>query len=497
MFVGAEQFNQDIENWDVSSVSDMRSMFSGAKFFNQALGEWDVGSVTDMVAMFSRAYDFNHAIGNWDVSSVTNMAFMFNDAEDFNQAIGNWDVSSVTSMYYMFRDADNFNQTIGEWDVSSVTDMGSMFYKADAFNQNIGEWDISSLVDASYMLDYSGISTANFDNLLAGWSTDSSGVDGDGIDDIPLNLTLGAAGLTYTDQAAFDRLVNVYGWTIEGATFDTAAEAVLAEVLEDSASTGGSSNANGVAVTDDQLTLVAERVLAGSNIMEARYQAAIQAETGFSNLPTTAEVQAIIDAENADLSYLIGRGSFDEGFIVDWDVSSVTNMAGMFHTSEAFNQDIGDWDVGSVTDMSWMFYGAQRFNQDIGDWDVSSVTDMSGMFYAPEQITDFDQDIGNWDVSSVADMSLMFASAQQFDQDIGDWDITSLEDASGMLSGSGMSAANFDYLLAGWSTDSSGVEGDGIDDIPTGVSLGAVGLSYTNQEAYDRLVDDYGWTIVL
>ena len=522
MFNVAKEFNQALGDWDVSSVTDMSYMFALAENFNQAIGEWDVGSVKTMARMFYRAEKFNQDIGDWDVSSVIDMSFMFWEAADFDQEIGDWDVSSVTNMEGIFAYTDIFNQDIGEWNVSSVTDMSYMFYFARSFNQsigdwnvgsvsdmtnlfyfaedfdqNIGDWDISSLENATNMLNYSGMSTANFDYLLGGWSTDSSGIDGDGIDDIPLGVTLGAVGLSYTNQEAYDRLVDDYGWTIEGATFDTAAEAVLAEVLEDSASTGGSSNANGVAVTDDQLTLVAERVLAGSDIMEARYQAAIQAETGFSNLPTTAEVQAIIDAENADLSYLIGRGSFDEGFIVDWDVSSVTNMAGMFHTSEEFNQDIGDWDVGSVTDMSWMFYGARRFNQDIGDWDVSSVTDMSGMFYAPEQITDFDQDIGNWDVSSVTNMSYMFLDARKFNQDIGDWDITSLGDASGMLSGSGMSTANFDYLLAGWSSDSSGVDGDGIDDIPLGVTLGAVGLSYTNHEAYDRLVDDYGWTIVL
>ncbi len=486
---------------------------------------WDVSKISSMKQMFWWAEKFNQDIGDWDVSSVYHMADMFNQANDFNQDIGDWDVSSVTDMAYMFFSADAFNQDIGDWDVSSVQDMRSMFESfspgESSFDQDIGDWDITSLTDATNMLDYSGMSTDNFDKLLAGWSTDRSGVKDDGIDDIPIGVTLGAKGLTYTDQDAFDRLVNEYGWTIGNATLLTA-DGVLAEILEDSDSTGGNNNTNGVAVTDVELAVVAERVLQGNGTMEARYQQAIQAETGFSNPPTIAEVQDIIDAENLDLSELFAGSitnpsDFNDPYVVDWDVSAVTDMSQMFQFTENFNRAIGSWDVSSVIDMSFMFQEADAFDQVISDWDVSSVTDMSGMFYGAG---DFDQAIGEWDVSSVTSMSFMFASAGAFnqdigdwdvssvttmskmfnfaggfDQDIGDWDITKLKDASDMLDYSGMSTANFDYLLAGWSTDSSPADDDGIDDIPFGVTLGAMGLQYTDQDAFDRLTVDYGWTI--
>ena len=74
------------------------------------------------------------------------------------------------------------------------------------------------------------------------------------------------------------------------------ATSALAEVLEDSASTGGANNTNSTAVTFSQLTDTGVTGLDSDNT--AAYQAAIASETGFSNPPTVAEVQAIIDTVN-------------------------------------------------------------------------------------------------------------------------------------------------------------------------------------------------------
>ena len=52
-FSAARRFNQDIANWNVSSVTNMQSMFYYAERFNKDIGNWDVSSVTDMQSMFS------------------------------------------------------------------------------------------------------------------------------------------------------------------------------------------------------------------------------------------------------------------------------------------------------------------------------------------------------------------------------------------------------------------------------------------------------------
>ena len=45
-----------------------------------------------------------------------------------------------------------------------------------------------------------------------------------------------------------------------------------------------------------------------------------------------------------------------------WDVSSVSNMNGMFRDAASFNSDISNWDVSSVTTMDGMFQNAASFN---------------------------------------------------------------------------------------------------------------------------------------
>ena len=104
---------------------------------------WNVSQVTDMSYMFDNAENFNQNIGGWNVSNVENMEFMFNNAKNFNQNIGGWNVSNVENMFCMFVNASNFNQDIRGWNVSKVTSMSSMFYLANNFNQDIGRWNVS------------------------------------------------------------------------------------------------------------------------------------------------------------------------------------------------------------------------------------------------------------------------------------------------------------------------------------------------------------------
>merc|ERR1740117_859558 len=73
--------------------------------------------------MFYEAREFNGDVSDWDVSSVTDMDVMFYEATEFNGDVSDWDVSSVTTMSWMFAYATEFNGDFSDWDVSSVTTM--------------------------------------------------------------------------------------------------------------------------------------------------------------------------------------------------------------------------------------------------------------------------------------------------------------------------------------------------------------------------------------
>lgn len=196
---------------DLSVVTDMSYMFYDASVFNGAIGNWDVSNVTNMNGMFSQATTFNGDLSNWDVSNVTQMFSMFSNATAFNADISNWNVSNVTGMSSMFSRASSFNQDISNWNISNVTNFTNFFYQATAFDQNLGNWDVSNVTNMSNMFLDTGLSIANYDALLNGWSTQT----------LNNNVPFDAGNSQYCNAViARENMINNFGWTItDGGRF--------------------------------------------------------------------------------------------------------------------------------------------------------------------------------------------------------------------------------------------------------------------------------------
>lgn len=131
------------------------------------------------------------------------------------------------------------------------------------------------------------------------------------------------------------------------------------------------------------------------------------------------------------------------------NLSSVTNMFGMFAYAETFNGDVnmGNWDVSNVTEMYGVFGGASSFNADISNWDVSKVKNMKLMF---SHAVSFNQNIGNWNVGKVENMDSMFRGALSFDQNLGNWNVSKVLNMKNMFKGVTLSVNNYDATLIGW-----------------------------------------------
>ena len=510
MFRGAISFNQPLNSWDVSSVTTMQSMFFGASVFNQPIGGWDVSSVTNLDNMFRAAIAFDQDLNDWNVGNVTTASGLFNSATSFNGDISSWNVGSLTNMTSLFNDAEAFNQNISNWNVSSATTMSSMFNDASSFNQNLGQWDVSAVTNMTAIFGNSGLSTANYDNILKGWSALT----------LQPNVTLGANGINFCNESTAHNILTgaPNNWAITDAgqeclpfittwktdnsgtsnddqitipTTGTGYDYTInwgdgnsdTNVSGDITHTYASAGTYTVEISGDfpriyfNNTGDKDKILTIEQWGDIDWTSMQSAFYGCSNLAIAAA-----DAPDLSNSNVSGIANFNMGLafkasgisadLNHWDVSNVFDMTQTFAEATNFNGDITSWDVSGATQTVEMFSGATLFNQPIGNWDVSNVQTMNSMFRESnfnQDISDWDvgqvsnfnlmfrdnavfnQDISGWDVSAATIMSSMFSGATEFDQDISAWNVANVQNFSAMF----FNASSFDQLLSGWNVGSA------------------------------------------
>jgi hypothetical protein len=111
----------------------------------------------------------------------------------------------------MFNNCVLFNQNLTNWHVGKVTSFSNMFVNADTFSQNLASWNLSGInVNTglnNFMLDATGLSTANYDSLLIAWNANKTSYRTD--------LSPNFGGSKYSSSAASARAALIaYGWTI-------------------------------------------------------------------------------------------------------------------------------------------------------------------------------------------------------------------------------------------------------------------------------------------
>lgn len=468
-FRGCSSLNSDgdWEDWDASTITNMVETFYDCVNFNGDVSGWSTSNVTNMVSLFLGCHIFDQDIGNWDVSKVTNMDLMFSSAYAFNQDITGWETGKVEKMFGTFKNADSFDYGLGNWDISSVTNM------QDIFNQN------------------DGMSVFSFDATLNGWNTDTSGTAGDGIDDIPSNIDMGSLALGHCSAGdAISNLTTNYGWTI---TSDFSYDCGF--TLQVTVPPGGSQ----FPIRTNPNYTYDFNVDWGNGLVTSNHTS--DAGVFYSNSTSEDQVFTIkvigtfpAAYYNNDLTYgpMITK-------IVSWGDIQWESFENAFYgcSNMTIDSDIRTPILTNTISLKNAFKGCTALTSDGGweNWDTSSITNMQATFNEAEN---FNGNISNWNTSNVTTMRDLFKDASTFDQSLANWDLTSLTDLSDIFNGaSGMSVANYDATIIGWGTDSSGTEGDGIDDIPDLIAMGtqtpklcqAVNTAISLENYYDWAID--------
>jgi surface protein len=308
---------------------------------------WDVSSVTDMQYMFSSAWSFNANISGWDVSSVTDMEYMFWGASAFNADISGWDTTSVARIGFMFWSASAFNTDISGWDVSSVEDMTGMFWQASAFNADISVWDVSSVTDGrNHDVCDACDPTCNcvtsngfyyvFEKATA-WTATFVRADGTASTDGPPNAwnkmetpsppppTPPPPAPPSPPSAPFANKADLQTAIYNCLSYDQTGVACCGVSYDPGCGDGPSTARCGAAGCDEMPSWDT------SSVTDMWYI-----------------FGGAVSAFNADIS--------------GWNTSSVTNMGYMFYGASAFNADISGWNTSSVTNMEYMFHGALGIN---------------------------------------------------------------------------------------------------------------------------------------
>lgn len=131
----------------------------------------NLNQVTDLSFTFSKSGVENIPnINNWDVSHVTDMSSLFQGLSKFNQSLSNWDVSQVTDMSFMFDGASTFNQPLNSWNVSQLKNNDYMFRGTTSFDQSLEDWDLKNYVGGVGIFYNSAFGCVNYSRTLHGWA---------------------------------------------------------------------------------------------------------------------------------------------------------------------------------------------------------------------------------------------------------------------------------------------------------------------------------------
>jgi surface protein len=167
----------NIEDWDVSQVTDMKQLFEGYNLDGIDLTKWDTARVTKMGSMFADTKNFNNNIfSSWKFQSCEYINSFLINSVDFNNGgerivIDNNKISNINSM---FSGCKNLNVSIS-FNLSALVNADNCFQGCSKLNNNIGIYESPKLESLVYFLE----DATNFDgNLQIEYTSNLRNIEG-------------------------------------------------------------------------------------------------------------------------------------------------------------------------------------------------------------------------------------------------------------------------------------------------------------------------------
>ena len=123
----------DIINWGIgfkfNNTLLPNGIFRGCANLNiTAVDSLDLSNINYIVNLFRSCSNlqFNNSINDWDISSIERIEACFYFCNSFNQPLNNWDTTNVQRMTFLFGNCFAFNQDISAWDFSGLNNVNGL-----------------------------------------------------------------------------------------------------------------------------------------------------------------------------------------------------------------------------------------------------------------------------------------------------------------------------------------------------------------------------------
>ena len=357
-----------VDKLNTSELTTMYYMFQNCSFLTYInSSSWDTSNVTDMCRTFNGCANLTELdVSGWDTSKVTTFDQMFRDCNKLATLdVSNWNTKSATNMSSMFANCTSLTSvnTTG-WDTSQITNIDKIFQDCRVITHidGLDTWDISSITDFSYM--FANCYALSDLTAVENWDMSNAKI----LDSMFARCNaIESFNLTKWDVSNVTNMRYMFGWARGPVSIDM---------------TGWDT----------------------SNVTNMYYM------FGFCNKLTEIKgLENFNTANVTNMQYMLTEYQATELDLSGWDVSSVTNMFGLFEG--CFNLqslNISGWDTSNVTNMSNIFTNCSSLTtiNGLSDLNTSSVTGMENMFFNCKNLQTID--MTKWDTSKVTNIYCMF-----------------------------------------------------------------------------------------